>query len=210
MKPVWLERLVGRSGRARRGSARWVVIDVETAGLDPQRDALLSIGGVAVHDGQIVLGDSFEVVLRQPVPSRHDNILVHGLGADRQREGIEAAHALARFREWSAGAPCAAFQADFDRQAMAAASRAASAARESVRWLDIAALARTLDPGARARALDEWLTHCGVPAGMRHEAAGDALAAASLLLVLMRRVPPQDRDFDALAALSRQGRWTGA
>ena len=43
---------------------RWVVVDTDTSGLDPLRDRLLAIGGVAVDDRGILLEDSFEIVLR--------------------------------------------------------------------------------------------------------------------------------------------------
>ena len=47
---------------------RWVVVDVETTGLDPARDALLAIAAVAIHwrDGepQLVPLDRFECLVR--------------------------------------------------------------------------------------------------------------------------------------------------
>ena len=43
---------------------RFVVLDSETTGLDPQRDRLITIGAVAVQDREIVLEDSFEVLLK--------------------------------------------------------------------------------------------------------------------------------------------------
>ena len=65
---------------------RWLVVDVETSGLDAARDRLLAIAAIAVRvdwpSGRlaIVLGDSFEVVLRQEAPSTRENILLHGIG----------------------------------------------------------------------------------------------------------------------------------
>jgi DNA polymerase III, epsilon subunit and related 3''-5'' exonucleases len=38
---------------------RCVVVDVETSGLNLMKDRLISIGAVAVVNGQIALGDSF-------------------------------------------------------------------------------------------------------------------------------------------------------
>src|SRR5262245_37420506 len=39
---------------------RFVVLDCETTGLNPRTDRIITIGAVAVRDGEIVLGDSFE------------------------------------------------------------------------------------------------------------------------------------------------------
>ena len=67
---------------------RWVVVDVETSGLDAKNDRLLAIAAIGLRVGpapasrpEIVLGDSFEVVLRQEAASDRDNILLHGIGA---------------------------------------------------------------------------------------------------------------------------------
>ena len=62
---------------------RWIMLDVETTGLDPRADQLLAIAAVAMRltpaTGRLELsvGDSFEIVLRQEKPSGKDNILIH-------------------------------------------------------------------------------------------------------------------------------------
>ena len=53
---------------------RWVVVDTETSGLDPQRDALLAVGAVAVDADGIRVADSFEVVLQHEA-GRHDHVV---------------------------------------------------------------------------------------------------------------------------------------
>ena len=65
-----------------RGSdhQRWVVVDVETSGMDVTNDALISIGAVAIVDGRVVPGDSLEIVVKQATASSRENILVHGDG----------------------------------------------------------------------------------------------------------------------------------
>ena len=60
--------------RRTRGSdhQRWVVVDVETSGMDVANDALISIGAVAIVDGRIVPGDIVyplaKVTLAQAAP----------------------------------------------------------------------------------------------------------------------------------------------
>lgn len=46
-------------------STRYVVMSAETTGLNPTKDVILSIGAVAVLKDNIVIKDSFEVVLLQ-------------------------------------------------------------------------------------------------------------------------------------------------
>ena len=67
-----LRRLAGRLlPAAAHDAGRWVVLDVESSGLNPTADRLLAIAAIAVRtDGgqpRIALGDSFEVVLRHDV-----------------------------------------------------------------------------------------------------------------------------------------------
>ena len=43
---------------------RFVVLDSETTGFSPRLDRILTIGAVAVLDGEIVIEDSFDALLR--------------------------------------------------------------------------------------------------------------------------------------------------
>jgi len=99
---------------------RWVILDVETSGLDPYRDRLLAIAAVAIHLPEdfsvpiIHVRDSFEVVLHQDVFSDKDNILVHGIGVGAQRSGENPVESLRAFETWIGNAPLLAFHAPFD------------------------------------------------------------------------------------------------
>jgi len=185
-----LGRLLGWAPAPWVDANRWVVVDVETSGLDMQRDSLLAIAAIALQfDGQatprIVLGDSFEVVLRQAEePADKDNILLHGIGVGEQRAGAPAAEALAAFEHWLAGAPLLAFHAVFDRIMIRRTMKAALGRAVSNPWIDLEPIADALHPQVGGRALDDWLTHFGIECAARHQAAADALATAELLLRL--------------------------
>jgi DNA polymerase III subunit epsilon len=213
----WLDALrPWRAGRSGPATGRWVVLDVESSGLDPRRDRLLAIAAIAVRTGDgrpsIDLGDSFEVVLRQAqgqaAPDRQ-NILLHGIGVGAQQHGVEARAALQAFTRFAAGSPLIAFHAAFDRALIERACRAQGLAAPGNGWLDLEPLAAVLLPQVKARSLDEWMRALGIRCAVRHQAAADTLATAELLLklwpALLAELPRPA--FKAVAALAAQRRW---
>lgn len=194
---------------------RWLVLDVESSGLDASRDRLLALAAVALHcDARragIDLADSFEVVLRQPAEAAAPdkaNILVHGIGVGAQGSGMEAAEALRRFEAFAGDAPLLAFHAAFDKQLIDRAMQARLGRRLRHRWLDIADLAAVLRPGIAARTLDDWLAACAIPCLQRHNAAADTLATAELLLHLLPAARADGAvNFNGLARLAKRRRW---
>jgi len=168
---------------------RCVVVDVETAGLDPRRDALIAIGAVALHDGHIQLAEHLEVVLRQVAVSTHDNILVHGIGGTAQRGGQAPPEALLGFLEFVGKDPLIAFHVMFDETALRRAVRQHLGFTLRARWLDLAYLMPALFPehARSARTLDDWLRLFGIEVSQRHNASADALATAQLLLIALER-----------------------
>jgi DNA polymerase-3 subunit epsilon len=194
---------------------RWVVLDVESSGLDPARDRLLAIAAVAVQTAGerpwIDFADSFEVLLRRAgegEPPDKANILVHGLGVGEQGRGVEPSDALKSFERYVGHSPLLGFHVGFDRQLIERAFDATLGRRWERRWLDIEPVAALTHPEAKARALDDWLAHFGIVCSVRHQAAADALATAELLLRLwpaLRR--ERATRFEACARMAAQRRW---
>jgi DNA polymerase-3 subunit epsilon len=209
-----LDRLFGAGRRGERDAdERWVVVDTETAGLDASRDALLAIGGVAVGADGIRIDDSFEVTLRNETHADASNIVIHGIGREAQRAGVPAREALAAFDRWVGGAPLVGFHSDFDRDVLRRAFREAGMEKAGERWLDLARLGAALVPGSatqRGRSLDDWLALFHIVVDDRHNAAGDALATAELLLRLREIARAQGAaGFAALARAADHDRWLG-
>jgi DNA polymerase-3 subunit epsilon len=197
--------------------ARWVVLDVESSGLDPVRDRLLAIAAVALHrDGgrlRIALADSFEVVLAQgaaaAVPDKA-NILLHGIGVGAQRSGAEPAAALRAFEDYAGRAPRLGWHAAFDRALIDRAARTALGRALPGAWLDLAELAPLLCPQVQAKSLDDWLEHFGIRCAVRHQAAADALATAELLLRLWPALRAEGAtSYADCARLAARRRWLG-
>ncbi len=206
---------LGRSrGTLKVDESRWVMLDVETSGLDPHHDRLLAIAAIALRVDwdrkrlSVDLGDSFEVVLRQEqVTSAKDNILLHGIGVQRQREGMDPVQALEAFAGFVRQSPLLAFHAAFD-QAMIMRHMHHYLGRALANpWVDIEQLCAVTHEKVRARSLDEWMRHFGIECAVRHQAAADTLAECELLLRVWPRVAAQCADWRGVQGLARQQRW---
>lgn len=175
------------SSRSPLAELRWVVVDVETGGLNPHTDPLLSIGAVEIHNGQIHLGSGLEARLQQETATSHANILVHGLTHSQQLSGMAATDALLDFAEFAAGAPLVAFHAAFDRAALQGAMQKQLGWDFPGRWLDAAVIAPLLFPDLAKdrRHLDDWLAAFKLGNFARHSAVADAAATAQLWLILL-------------------------
>lgn len=207
-----LKALPKISPRTPLGELRWVVVDVETGGLNPQSDPLLSIGAVEIRHGQINLGASFEAGLQQSAVTSHENILVHGLTHSRQMSGMSAADALLDFAEFAAAAPLVAFHAAFDRAALQTAMQNALGRDFPGRWLDAAVIAPLLFPHLAngCRHLDDWLAAFSIHNPSRHSAVADAAATAQLWLILLETAGRQRvRTLKDLENLTRARKWLG-
>jgi len=201
--------------RAQIDDRRWVVLDVESSGLNPKSDRLLAIAAIAIHtDGRtarIALGDSFEVVLRNATGAPDKaNILLHGIGVGAQRQGMEPAAAMAAFEHFIGHSPLIAFHAAFDQALILRGFDAALGRRPPNPWLDLEPLAGALHPKVQARSLDEWMDKMDIHCAVRHQAAADTLATAELLLKLwpaaLREMGGQV-SFAKASHLAAQRRW---
>ena len=192
---------------------RWIVLDVETSGLNPHSDRLLAIAAVAVEvsadfrRASIIIGDSYEAVLKQDLPSHKDNILIHHIGAQAQSEGRPPVEVLEEFRRWAGNCPLLAFHAPFDEAMINRAYSLFGLKGLQNEWLDIEPLAKITGVNPRIRSLDEWLGHFGIECAIRHQAAADTFATAELLMRLWPYLTKEANSWASLRSIARQANW---
>jgi DNA polymerase III subunit epsilon len=187
-------------------SSRCVVLDVETTGLNLLADTLISIGAVAMVNGHIALGDSFNVVLQQRTSSRKENILVHGISGTDQLEGMPPADSLLFFLEYLGKDPLVAFHVAFDETMIRRAIHQYLGFSFRHPWLDLAYVMPALYPDLMHshRALDDWAQHFHISNEERHNALADALVTAQLLLVAFNTAGQSGQpNYDGLRSLER-------
>lgn len=194
-------------------ATRYVVVDVETSGLNLWEDRLLSIGAVAVVNGRIALGDCFYVELQQPVASSKDNILLHGIGGAAQTSGVPAADALLAFLAYLRKDPLVAFHVTFDQTMIQRAMRQHLRFTFKHLWTDLAYLMPALNPAlaSRYRSLDDWINHFNIHNDTRHNALADALVTAQLLQIGMGQAGKKNiLNYAGLCDLEKSQRWVNS
>jgi DNA polymerase-3 subunit epsilon len=178
---------------------RWVVLDLETSGLNMNRDEVLSIGAVVIEDGAIDLGQQFERTLLRADHKLSPSVLIHGLGPSAIAAGSEPVEALLDFMEFLGDSPLLAFHAPFDQHMLGRALKESLGYRLQHRFMDVAEIAPLLCPqaGLPQAGLDDWTGFFGLQAEERHHASADALVTAELALILFSHARRQDMDSPA-------------
>ncbi len=91
-----------------------VVLDTETTGLDPKRDAVLSIGAVVVRDGKVQMGETFERLIRPEGPISEESIKIHHLRTCDLASADEADTVIADLLAFVRNRPIVGYYIGFD------------------------------------------------------------------------------------------------
>ena len=173
-------------------SCRLVVVDLETSGLNVNRDRILSVGAVVVENGCIDLGSQYECTLFQENHRVTESVLIHGIAPSEVARGVAPADALLDFMAFADNAVFVAFHAAFDQRMLQRGLRQTLNTRLRHAFLDVAELAPMLYPEVTGRkTLDDWQDYFQLRNSQRHHAAADALATAEILLILLSRARAQ-------------------
>jgi DNA polymerase-3 subunit epsilon len=216
-----LRRRAGRSAaarayaRARRRDedepwrrARYAVVDLETTGLDPRHDEIVSFAAVPVDEGRIVVGAISTMIVRPTRMPAAETIRIHGLRPVDLEQAPELPAVLDRILEALTARVLVAHAAWIERDFLTEALRP-QGLRPPDPIVDTAALATRvlgadLVPAGRTPPLSETARVLGLPVHRPHIAEGDALTTAQLFLALASRL---DRDgSQTVGSLAGRGR----
>lgn len=188
-------------------SQRFIVLDLETTGLNPAKDKVIAIGAVAIDGLAIPLSDQFDLILRRPELDIRETVLIHGIGPEALTRGHETRDALLKLLEWMNGDPILAFHSAFDRKFLEKALRLQLGYTVPHEWIDVAELMPAFFPKDRdgLKRLDHWVEHFGLEIAARHHAAADALVTAELALIAFREA--RNHGVDTLEDLQKKLRY---
>ncbi|GAA1388687.1 exonuclease domain-containing protein [Luteococcus peritonei] len=173
---------------------RLLAVDVETTGLDPATDRLLSIGFVPVDGPAIALGGAGHLVLRQGDGVGQEagvgqSATIHRITDDQLAQGMEAAEALGQLLQALAGRVLLAHHAAMETGFLQRAVEQVFGHRIEIPAVDTLQLQYRLltkgfDDEPPPGSLRLWAARdqYGLPHYQAHEALTDALACAELYL----------------------------
>ncbi len=203
----WLSKRIERFSQTNKITQRWVVIDLETTGFDANQDSVVSIGAIALHGRELQLAEHIELFVKPRYIGSRKNILIHGIGEAKQRDGMSPQAACIELMDFIGPAPLVAFHAPFDAAFLGRAVHTYVGTPFHPQWLDAAAVVKAAWPQSSAKSLDDWLENEAIVNETRHSALGDAYATAMLLQKAMRQL--RVNDFDRMAKATAGAKWLG-
>ena len=168
---------------------RFVVVALETSGLNTLKDKILSMGAVTIEHSAIALGDQFSCTLRRKNHAVSESVLIHQIPPSEVAAGIRPGKALLSFMDYVGGSPLLAFHAVFDQRMLVREMKDAFAYDLRHSFYDVAEIAQLLCPEHTMRnpGLDDWVKFFDLHVLQRHNASADAMVTAELMLILMKR-----------------------
>jgi DNA polymerase-3 subunit epsilon len=167
---------------------RFVVLDCETTGLNPVLDRIITIGAVAVRNGEILLEDSFEAMLK--LARNTAAVTVHGVTRDESRSGMDEPEAIEKFLDYLQDGVIVGHHIGHDIASLDAACERHWGIRLLNRSIDTMYLALHFQkagafssgPPLREFTLDALCNLFRIEPHGRHTASGDAFLTAEVFL----------------------------
>ena len=198
-------RPLGAEAEASLASLDYVVFDCETTGLAPsQGDEIVSIGAVRIHRGQVMHGETFELLANpgRPIPSLATSI--HGISDEDIADAPPVEEVVRRFHAYAGDAVLVGFNIAFDMRFLRLKQR-----RCDVRFdnptLDALLLSILLHDHTGEHTMESVADRLGVGVGGRHTALGDSLTTAEIFTRLIELLPGESINTltEAIAAQER-------
>ena len=175
----------------------WVSLDLETTGMDPTRDHILSLAAVPVEDGEVRLSERFERRVHTARAFGIDSIRHHRITPDEAGEGEPVTEVVHAFLHWLGSRRLLGYNLGFDLDMLGPHVRATTGFALPNATVDladeVARRQRQQRPNAPVN-LDfaHIAGRLGVPMVARHTALGDAVTVGLCWLALQARGWPAE------------------
>lgn len=169
-------------------SDRYISLSLETSGLNPDKDVIMSFGAMAVIKNNIIIGDHFEVVIPQ-YKFLHDNGISNDFLLESSLPKMAEPIAIESFIKFIENAVLVGHRIHFDVEMINKALEKLDCGRIKNEAIDIEVMYKKLhDINDKNFSLDELSTLFKLPKTERISISDDAYTIALLFLKLKSRL----------------------
>lgn len=200
--PVYLKNLL-RSPRFPishlASETEFIVLDLETTGLDSEEEVILSIGWVEIKHGYIDLSTSQHMYVHSDSKIKPETAVVNHITQQMLTDGVSIHQAMRAFFKVAEGKLIVAHgcivEANFINQYLL---RVFNISELPLLWIDTMCIEKRLQKAINSSdesdvTLSATRERYGLPAYNGHNALADAIATAELLLAQQSRIAPQTK-----------------
>lgn len=163
-----------------------LVFDFETSGLNAERDRIVSMGWVEVHQGIIALESARHLLLQASADTDASAVALHHIVPEMQQHGISEAAAFDKLWSAMAGKVLVVHGAVMEREFTRQYLRRNALPELPLVWLDTLKIEQAFptasERGAVSWRLSDLRRRYRLPEYPAHHALSDAIATAELLL----------------------------
>ncbi len=169
-------------------SNRYIVLSVETTGLNPTKDVILSFGAVAIINDNLLLSDTFEVAIPQ-YKYLHDNGITNDFLLESNQPKLAQPAAIESFISYIENATLVGHRINFDVEMINEVLEKLDCGRLKNEAIDIEVMYKKLtDINDKNFTLDELSTIFKMPKTERISTSDDAFTIGLLFLKLKSRL----------------------
>jgi len=173
-------------------TAVFVVIDVETTGLNPADDRVCEVGAIRMVGGQET--GRYESLVQPGMPMPEAARATHGISDEMLKEAPGFGGIAADLRKFMSGATLVAQNAEFDVSFLNAEFLRAGMTKLAMPALDTIALARKVRPGLPSYNLDALARQFKLKFNGRHRSIADCEVTAGVFWQCLDALRPKSMD----------------
>ncbi|WP_298396499.1 exonuclease domain-containing protein [Flavobacterium sp.] len=168
--------------------SRYIALSVDTTGLNPKKDVILSLGSIGIEKDTIHIGDVFEVTIPQ-YKFLHDNNLSNDFLLESEQPKLSEVQAIEKLIDFIGNATLVGHRINFDVEMINEALEKLSCGRLKNEALDIEVMYKKLhDINDKNFSLDELSHIFKISKTERISTTDDAYTIALLFLKLKSRL----------------------
>lgn len=155
-----------------RKKETYIVLDVETTGLDVYKERMIEFAAVKLVGGKIT--DTFETLINPEQPIRYSSYLIHNISQEMVEDAPKLPEIMPKILDFIGDYPIVGHNVVFDYNFINHASKIVYGKEIANRTIDSQALFKEVFPDEVSHGLEALMNRMGVEYSTRHRAMADA------------------------------------